>query len=179
MVFAAGGEECGIVLVSHTLALTRAAAARCILDLSRWGAPLNTLAGNSRRKALVVQRSLLNRASGSGVSPAPSSPPSERSIQRCLRVAFGLAAFAVAMSACLFTCRACDISGGDGGGRPMIVNADGIAAGFDGSVELGPSLVADLPLEPRVASQSSTNPPPRVPATTRRLIRKRRSARWR
>jgi hypothetical protein len=75
------------------------------------------------------------------------------------------------MSACLFTCRACAISGGDGGGRQMIVNADGIAAGFAGSVELGPSLVADPPLEPHVASQSSTKPPPRVPETTRRLIR--------
>jgi hypothetical protein len=171
MDFAADGEECGIVLVSNILALTRAAATRCFLELSRRGAPLKKLLGNWQRQALAVQRSVLNRASGPGASPPPSSPPSKRSMQRGLRVAFGLVASAVAMSACLFTCRACDISGRDCGGRPMIVNADGIAAGFAGSVELGPSVVADPPLEPRVASQSSTNPPPRVSATTRRLIR--------
>jgi hypothetical protein len=64
MDFEADGEEFGIVLVLHTLALTRAAATRYILDWSRRGAPLNTLAGNWRRQALAVQRSLLNRASG-------------------------------------------------------------------------------------------------------------------
>jgi hypothetical protein len=128
----AAGDEFGVVLVSRTLALTRAAAPRCILDLSRRGALLNTLAGNWRRQALAVQRSLLNSSAGSAASLPPYSLPSEPSIQRGLCVALGLGASTAAMSTCVFTCRACDISCGDGGGRPMIVNADAIAAGSPG-----------------------------------------------
>jgi hypothetical protein len=130
--FAANGEEFGVVLVSHTLALTRAAAARCILDLSRRVVLSNTLAGNWRQQALAVQRSLLNSSAGSAASLPLYSLSSEPSIQRGLCVTLGLAASAAAMSACLFACRACDISCGDGGGRPMIVNADAIAAGSPG-----------------------------------------------